>query len=153
MGAGVGMGVTLVYELMNRNATGGDETGKKTLKYRNILEDSELNVIVDDLNSFRDVSPPAFEKLLQDLDKFSGIVTLILSFSSPKKRNGEEFDAGWSITATHHNESVRESLSALEFSVSDSMTADFAEKKKELIQYLDNSLYNVNMHTQTILDA
>ena len=157
LGAGVGMGVSIAYELIHRgtndekSVSGGKKDDRANVKYRNILEDSELNVIVDDLTAFREVSPPAFEKLLQELDKFAAISALIQSFSSQTNRNGDEFDAGWSVTAHYHGDSVTESMLALEYSITDSMKDNFAEKKKELQQYVDNTLYNINMHTQTIM--
>ena len=157
VGAGVGMGATILYQFISGGGSSArsdssDLQEQQELKYKHILEDGEINPIIDDLNAFREVSPSAYEKLLQSLDKFCGMSQLIQSFSSNKKRNGETFDPGWSITAHHHGESVRESLSAIEFSILDSMKEDFAEKKKEVIQFLDNTLYNINMHTQTILD-
>lgn len=154
IGAGIGLGASILMALVHRSA-GEDPQRKKQSepKYRNILDDGELNTIVDDFDMFREVSPNAYEKFLQSADKFAGICQIILSFPGEQNRKGETFDPGWSITAHHHSESMRESLSAIEFSISDSMKEKFTELKKQIVEYIDNSLYNINMHTQTIVSS
>lgn len=159
LGAGVGMGVAIAYEFAIRGSalssshTLHNDTEEKKIKYEHILKDSELNAIVDDFDPFRIVSPNAYEKLLESLDRLAAISSLIESFSSKVKKDGQEFDAGWTITAHHRAENVREALAALEYSISESMQDDFLAKKKEMLSYLDNTLYNLNMHTQTLLDT
>ncbi len=154
IGAGVGMGVTIAVELMKGTVVQDDSPPalEKTKQYANVWEDPDLSPIMEDFAAFRETSPEAFEKLLQDLDKFSGTVALVLSFSKPTKRNGEKFSEGWAISAHHHAEGVRDGISAIEFSILDSMRETFAEKKKEMLTYLENGLFNVNQHTQVIMD-
>ena len=147
------MGAGLILSVFGTGSEMKDPPHHQTkVKFPHILKDGELNSIIVDFEAFREVSPAAYEKFLQNVDKFAGIVQLILSFSGEKKGD-KVFDAGWSISAHHYSENVRESISAIEFSILDSMKEKFARNKKELIEWIDNTLYNVNMHTETIVTS
>lgn len=144
VGAGVGICAAVFFALSRDGTSENDDHSK----YMHLLKQKEISIIVDEFVVFADCDRNAFQKLLASLNKFCGLYALVMDTPSA---NHIDFKASWPVTATYYYESIKDSILALEYKLSESMREDFASKKSQLIELLDGYVYNVSMHTQMLL--
>ena len=168
VGAGVGAGVGILVQIAaskkarrqeqeeendqskqeNSSVASNKKDREKSEKemYPDLYAESEVYWLVECLKEFRSQLPESFDNLMLGLDRFCALRVLV--HTAPK----DEFSAGWTLTAHHHVEGIRDSLSELEVVISSpALLVEFQERRNEIEGWITNELHNISMQVQTRL--
>lgn len=155
LGGAIGATVSVTYHMMSPGTQTNDDenapSAEEKNKYRYICANADVNFLITELTVFKrtdEESENAFTVLCDSVDRLLALEHVT------NHTKGEDANAGWPVTAHHYNQETLEALAILRTKITkQQQRVTFDMHVEELKQQVQNSLYNIDMNVQHVLNG
>lgn len=148
VGAGLGTAAGITLHILQNS--GNSNNVEEEIKYKYIENNSDVLFHLSELNQFRtknEMTKTAIESLHDSVDR------LLAMESLSERVQKKDLQVSWPVTAQHYATDAEDALRVVKSYLDQNQLVIFNMHTEELKTQIQNSLYNIDMNVQNLMNS